>query len=804
MNKIYKSMIRDIWHSRSRSLAIIIAIIIIISFPMALLDLSPNLGSIIKQEESDYNLAHFDVIYTAATDSRAEQKIVSVLEDMNYSGYEVQSRTYKRMKIQNPGGNLREGDWIPMDLIGYNLSDKPRVNIPYLVDGRFPQKDGEMTLLESYAERSALRIGDNLTVYGNRGNMTFNIVGLVKSVEFASFDISQVAAAYVAPVSMWIAGIDINSRPYTDTLVYFENSPDLGELRNIHTKIATALKSDSSIPSVALFWFSRETSFRQALQDSLKLTSQYMFVAALFIFAVAAIVIYVVTNRSITEQKKVLGALYAFGNSKAKILKGYMLKTTLLGIIGTILGFIVSILLLDSLVNQLGQSWGLIETPSRIYTSSLITTIIATILISYGSTILAISNISRLTPYEAMRGKSTELKSKGLLFSFINIIPVRIIRVPLLDMTRSRTRTVLTVLAFTISLTFAWSLYYAEDSLNYTVNDYYSNSTKFDIDADLGIENVIDNTLLTTIENRSYIESWEPYTNILVTFAEQPEQMTYLNLIRRNSSMLPLTDDRILQGRWFRENTSEIVISQYLAGNYGVKIGDNLSLNALSKPLEGEVVGITNDMMFTISLWMDLDYASVAVNPLNGPLGEIPFVNHMLIKLKDGTDPQTVIDDLNLNTDTRLVFTKEYYRSRMQTIVNTQAAVIFLMSTLGLIVGSVSVFSTFLIAIVEREREIALKRVFGKERFEIGGHILMEAMLLVGIALLPSFFLAKVISTQLWLGIVASTIFSAKSYYPLATDMKITLFALMTGFVSVVVSVYITTKIKLVDGIREE
>ncbi len=808
MKRIYKSMIRDIWFSKSRSLAIVVSIIIIISFPMALLDLSPNLGNIISREEVDYKLAHFDVIYTKRTDVRAQEKIVDVMvNDLNFTKeeFDVQSRTYIRMKtLSNGEGALPGGEWLPIDLIGYNMSDPPRINIPFLVDGRFPTKDGEITLLDSYALKDGIVMGDNISVQLGLAKKSFIVVGLVKSVEFASYDISQVAAGYVVPEAFKFVAVDIDTRPYTDTLVYIKSDPPIDELRDIYMEIFDSLQKDGSIPNVALFWFSRETSFRQGLQDSLKLTSKYMLVAAMFIFAVAAIVIYVVTNRSVTEQKKILGAMYAFGNNKSTILKGYLLKSTILGVIGTLFGILVSIFLLDSLVAELGDSWGLINTYSQISQSSFALTIAAAIAISYGSTFLAISNISRLTPYEAMRGKTTELKSGGILFSIINFFPVKIVRISLRDMTRSRTRTLLTVLAFTISLTFAWSLYYAEDSLNFTVTNYYQNNTNYDVDIDLGIDNVFNTELMEKISNKSYVESVEPFMNYLVTFEDFPERMTYMNIIRRNTTMITLDESSILEGRWFERNTSEIVISQYIAGNYGVKIGQNLSLIALGEKIEGTVVGITNDMMFTLSLWMEYDYAASRINPLNGPLGELPFVNHLLIRLKDGTDPKTVLNDLNTNEPVRLVFTEDYYKRRMQTLVNTQAAVIFLMSSLGLIVGSVSVFSTFLIAIVEREREIALKRVFGKSRLEVGLQILVEAVLLVLIALLPSFFIAKSIAADLWLGIVASTIFAATPYFPLDTDLTITGFALLTGIISVVVSVYLTTRIKIVEGIREE
>ena len=52
-------------------------------------------------------------------------------------------------------------------------------------------------ILESFANHINSTIGDYLSVYGENGVQVFKIVGIVKSIEFMSYDFTQEGAIYI-------------------------------------------------------------------------------------------------------------------------------------------------------------------------------------------------------------------------------------------------------------------------------------------------------------------------------------------------------------------------------------------------------------------------------------------------------------------------------------------------------------------------------------------------------------------------------------------------------------------------------
>ena len=95
-------------------------------------------------------------------------------------------------KIQASGqGSLSPNAWISVDILGYVGDELPKVNQIVLSSGRLPSNENETLLMKSLAEEDGLTLGDSVTVFSFGGEVSFIISGLIESIEYSSFQLSQ-------------------------------------------------------------------------------------------------------------------------------------------------------------------------------------------------------------------------------------------------------------------------------------------------------------------------------------------------------------------------------------------------------------------------------------------------------------------------------------------------------------------------------------------------------------------------------------------------------------------------------------
>ena len=126
------------------------------------------------------------------------------------------------------------------------------------------------------------------------------------------------------------------------------------------------------------------------------------------------------------------------------------------------------------------------------------------------------------------------------------------------------------------------------------------------------------------------------------------------------------------------------------------------------------------------------------------------------------------------------------------------------MVILGLIVGFISVFTTLLITIAEREKELGLLHVYGHTKFEMVLQIIIEGLFIGIIAVLASLVFSRSVAINVWMAIVNESLFEINAYFPYSVTILLIGFALISILVSIVPSFVFTTSKKLSEVIREE
>src|SRR5699024_8525457 len=147
---IWQDTFRELSDSIMRFLAILIIIFLGVGFYVGISATSPNMLRTADNYFSDHRLMDYRVLSTYVLTSED-------LEDLNnLPGYTVQSHYANDFVVEDYSETIR--------LYSYNLEDEQKINNYYVVEGRLPEKSGEIALDNHQSFLSDLQIGDTLTL----------------------------------------------------------------------------------------------------------------------------------------------------------------------------------------------------------------------------------------------------------------------------------------------------------------------------------------------------------------------------------------------------------------------------------------------------------------------------------------------------------------------------------------------------------------------------------------------------------------------------------------------------------------
>jgi putative ABC transport system permease protein len=214
-------------------------------------------------------------------------------------------------------------------------------------------------------------------------------------------------------------------------------------------------------------------------------------------------------------------------------------------------------------------------------------------------------------------------------------------------------------------------------------------------------------------------------------------------------------------GLWFRKGDTEdimkavgkethqqpgpalwpIVISEPLAETFGYQEGDALNLPTPSGPQTLKVVGVFYDYRTDgPSVWMDIRQFR--------RFWPDTQVNAVRLYLKDKTKLKEVQAELQERYGSRyrlLTLSHQDLRDGILQIFDDTFALTYALEGVAVVVAVFGIITTFLVIIMDRERELALLQALGASRRQILGMVLVES----GLASFLSFLLGALAGTLL-------------------------------------------------------
>ncbi|MGQ9921650.1 MAG: ABC transporter permease [Desulfobacca sp.] len=205
-------------------------------------------------------------------------------------------------------------------------------------------------------------------------------------------------------------------------------------------------------------------------------------------------------------------------------------------------------------------------------------------------------------------------------------------------------------------------------------------------------------------------------------------------------------------GLWFRQGEpqqtmtqarahGQVLVTEPFAHTFGVKEGEWLTLPTPSGPQRLQVAGVFYDYRTDgAAVWMDIQ--------LFQKLWQDQQINAVRLFLHDKSQLPDVLRHLQLTYQSRyrlVAFSHADLKNGILRIFDETFALTYALEGVAILVAVFGIITTFLVLIMERERELALLQALGASRSQIMGMVLVEA----GLASLLSFLLGALAGTVL-------------------------------------------------------
>lgn len=293
-----------------------------------------------KSEKFDYMIDHLFQKYNAL-DELVQNKADSIKEKYDF--------TYEReiSKLSTEGKYSYK-------VISYDSEKK--LNIPYIIDGKMPEKEGEITLLPNFAKVHHLKIGDMYTI----GEKSYKIVGLVMAPDYIypllSMNSPFFDEKYNVIVYMHEKDFEkvngVNEIVYSAVFNHKVNRNDTLKMeiveegekiksKNPATPIYENEKDKIRMDINTIIRTMRINMIQMEFETNRKFAEYFLYL----LLGVSVFIIAIITKKRIEDERLQIGVLKSLGYRSSSIAISYLVYPVMGSIIGGTLGFLIGSLL---------------------------------------------------------------------------------------------------------------------------------------------------------------------------------------------------------------------------------------------------------------------------------------------------------------------------------------------------------------------------------------------------------------------------------------------------------------------------
>ncbi len=708
MGYIDRKMRRDLWRMKGRAIASVLLITMGAMLYVSFMAMMPSVQNFFYDyyEESDFT--DFEVYVSYAPLNIAQQ-----LEAI--PGVEaVEPRLIFDARVE-----LSENEDVPGKLYGVNSSREMLVNKLTVTSGDYldPSDPNGILLDRSFAGLKKYEVGDQIEVNIQNVTHTYTVRGLVVSPEFLFWAIDP-NALIPLPGSLGIIFMPLETLQqaipsYTGAVNQFsflleddleeEAKEDIVEV--LGSPLLVLNKED--IPVYTL------------IQEDIEQGGGSTGAIALIFLLVAFFVVYSAYTRLVSSQRREIGVLRGLGYSRKRILFSYIYLAALTGLIGSILGVILSIPLGFLLTDWYVQIvFGL---TSDIVSFDVMSAIVGLLFgpITAGlAAALATVGIIRLEAHEAIRGSTVDMKPvkktilerifwafRGKKLSYATIYMSR-------NLSRRKVRSGLMILAIGGSFVLGVMGPALVDAMVVSVDVSLDEIEKWDLLVQF--PRTANQTQVDGIDHPS-IDIKEPILRVSKTVGADNVPVSLIGI----PLDAQLHEFKITKGREFRA-LNEMVVGNLMAKELGVNVGDTYQFGNSSF----EVTGIAKD--FQEGFFIPISQARLMLNETNP---EQEFAIALWVKAADGriSEAENYLRTLPFVSS---VTEKTEVSQGLKDLLASFGAAMYIFSMIGILMTVLVVTNIVMISVMERYVEYGQMKAIGYKQRTIRRIVLSEVLVL--------------------------------------------------------------------------
>lgn len=722
MKVLNRKLLRDIYRARGQTLAVAMVILCGTASYICVASAHRNLMFTRNTYYQQYRFADFTIML-----ERAPRTALFKVEAI--PGVEqVRGRIVEDVTLDIPGQEeARTGRLISMP-----DSPRPVLNDLCLLSGRYFEEgvQTEVILSKAFADANRLKPRDSVQASINNKKHTLRVVGIGLSPEYV-YTVRNIQELVPSPERFGILWVP---QKFAETALDMQEAcNDIVGTVDDPEKLEEILDTAEEVlePYGVFTTIKREEQIsNKLLSDEITGLAVTARIVPTIFLAIAALIILILLNRMVRNERTQIGLLKAFGYSDWTVGLHYVKFALVLGVIGCLGAFFFGQWLANGMIRLYGDYYQFPELRSRLYPDVMAKSTAISMSFAILGALVAAHRAARIRPAESMRplaprhAHRTVFERATFLWQRLSFTEKMVVR----NVSRNKFRAALNVFGIMVASGLLLIGFFSVDAMNYLIDFQFREVQREDVKISFAVEH--DKSALYETARLDYVRQAEPLLQYPFTLSAgwRSKDMVVIGLPRNAQLMRLLTDERELVD----VGESGLVISDYLADDLGLEVGSLVTL----KPLMGR---ITKEKQVPVSQIVS-QYLGLAaymnIHALSRVLDEPFAMNAALLRTEQGRER-----DLSSKLkDVAAVASVEIKSDSHRTLQDTLAQTMWIMGSFNLLFAGVIAFSVIynvtLISLAERQRELASLRVLGFTTAEVGRIVYNENLLVSGIGLM--------------------------------------------------------------------
>jgi len=717
MSTLRVKMLRDLWRMKWRALAIIL---MIASGVAVYAGIYMGVLSLLWTRDSVYRELHFaDLEVRFLPDDARNLPDLSRLEGVT----KIERRLVFPGIIRPPGKT-------PITVIMTSLeAPNPGIHSFKFLHGRpFRADELDAVVIDtSLAAYHGYTVGDTIDVKVGEALYRRQVVGIVITPEYF---VSTSNPTYFVPERGSLGFIFANLESMSDSLGFtlvndlvflFDDRADASRVKQLVLSRLSKLNIEQVSP--------RERHFSYQYVQ-MQLESVRVFIPALvtILMALTFIVVSVNMSQMIAAERREIGALMALGYGPGRLLGAYLEGSLLLGLIGSLIGLLLSFGVRDFFATVSSTSMGMPEIRMTTDLASVLWGMGYEVAVALVATAIPVLRLLRLPAQQVIRESPGAAvfraapTSRGIA-SLVRKLPTSY-RYALRNLARQRFRTAVTLMSLALALGVATAYRLSFISLDTTLSRWLGQdrwSLSVDFLYPVLLERVQDLKAAIPTVTRT-----EPYLSCYV-------QAQAGGLVG-DSTLLGLDPDsrminvQVVQGRKIRPGGErEVVLTRELAKRLGISVGDTFQVEAMGRQYPVRLVGLS---------WAAVAGLSIVPFAAAQEICQFPdkATGAYLGTARGDGDRGMQAYDLEF---VGKVLAKQDLQIQISSVLATTSVLLNLGGAVSLFVACLVILTSVNLMVLENERDFGTLQALGYSRRLIATAVLTEAgAYAVGAALL--------------------------------------------------------------------